>query len=134
MRDIKKIIVHCSDTYSGMDVGVKEIDKWHKQRGWSGIGYHYIIRRNGDIEKGRDVERVGAHVRGHNYDSIGVCWVGGRSDNNTPEDNRTEEQKKELKKLVSELKEKYKAKVFGHHDFDDKKACPCFNVKEEYYA
>lgn len=77
MRQIRTLIVHYSASPDHMDIGRKEINKWHLERGWSGIGYHYVIRRDGTIETGRPVEKVGAHARGRNADSIGICWVGG---------------------------------------------------------
>lgn len=83
MRFIDKIIVHCSASQDSLDIGAKEINEWHKQRGWSGIGYHYVIRRDGTIEVGRPVHKMGAHCKGQNRASIGVCWVG--IDNPTPE-------------------------------------------------
>ena len=77
MRDINQIIVHCSATPPSMIVGADDIRKWHKARGWSDIGYHYVIKRNGVTEKGRDITRVGAHAKGHNEDSLGVVLIGG---------------------------------------------------------
>ena len=70
------IVVHCSATPEHMDIGVKEISRWHKERGWAGCGYHYVINRDGLIELGRPLYRMGAHVRGHNANSIGICLVG----------------------------------------------------------
>jgi len=133
MRTIKLIVIHCADTYPGMDIGVREVDRWHRERGWSGIGYHYLIRRNGVIEKGRPETEIGAHVYGHNANSIGICYAGGKADNGKPADNRTPEQKAALIQLVAELRERYpEAKVRGHHDLDKGKKCPCFNVKKEF--
>src|SRR5690606_114532 len=76
-RFINLLVIHCAATTPLMDIGAKEIDVWHKQRGWSKIGYHFVIRRNGVIEKGRDISEVGAHVEGYNKNSIGICMVGG---------------------------------------------------------
>jgi len=116
-----------------MDIGAKEIDEWHKQRGWKGIGYHYVIRRSGLIEPGRPENEKGAHVAGFNAHSIGICWVGGKSDNNKPVDNRTESQKQMLTNLIYKLKLKYpNAKIAGHYQFNNNKACPCFNVQKEF--
>lgn len=116
-----------------MDIGRQEIDLWHRQRGWNGVGYHFIIRRNGSLEGGRNLEEAGAHCRGHNKDSIGICLVGGIQDGtkNKPVNNYTDEQWEALKKLVLELKEKYPgAKIVGHCDYEPKKTCPNFDVKE----
>ena len=79
MREINTFIIHCSDTYPDMDIGVEEIRRWHKERGWSDIGYHYVIRRNGKIEEGRNDGIVGAHAKGMNENSLGICMVGGKS-------------------------------------------------------
>lgn len=131
MRKIDKVIIHCSATKPSMDVGVKEIRGWHKSRGYNDIGYHYVIRRNGQIEKGRDESIAGAHCRGYNQSSIGVCYVGGiAEDEKTPEDNRTDAQKRALAQLVRTLKRKYpNASIHGHNEFANK-ACPSFNVKK----
>lgn len=126
MRAIDKIVIHCADTPSTMDIGVKEIRQWHvKERGWKDIGYHYVIRRNGTVEFGRDLEVVGAHVAGHNTHSIGICLVGGK-----PKANFTLEQWASLAKLVEGLKFTYKnAEVLGHCDLDKNKTCPQFDVR-----
>lgn len=132
MRKITEIIVHCSDTPEGRDDRAADIDRWHKQRGFDGIGYHYVIDLYGTIEAGRDIERVGAHAQGHNANSIGICYIGGADKNMKPKDTRTEAQKQSLRLLIKFLKLKYKdAKVFGHRDFAQK-ACPCFDAKKEY--
>lgn len=131
MRQINKIIIHCADTPPSMDIGTAEIRQWHtdpvpKGRGWKDIGYHYVIRRNGVIEKGRDDEDIGAHVTGHNTDSIGICMVGGK-----PMTNFTKAQWKTLEVLVTDLKVKYpKASVNGHNTFESKKTCPTFDVED----
>jgi len=133
MRKIDLIIIHCADTYPRMDIGVKEIDQWHKERGWKGVGYHYVIRRNGVIETGRPENEIGAHVTGHNRFSIGVCWVGGKGEDGLPQDNRTESQKQSLRSLIHGLHSKYPdAIIAGHSDFNNNKDCPCFNVQAEF--
>lgn len=132
MRDINLIVVHCSDSYDYMDVGVKDIRKWHIERGFADIGYHYVVRRDGSVEVGRDFEEVGAHAHGFNANSIGICWVGGLSDRNTPEDNRTPEQINSLHKMIESLKEIYPdSKVLGHCDLKGvTKTCPNFDTSE----
>lgn len=93
MRKINQIIVHCSATPEGKNFNANDIDRWHKERGFDCIGYHYVIDLDGTIEKGRPIEKVGAHVKGHNSNSIGVCYIGGlASDGKTPKDTRTVEQ------------------------------------------
>jgi len=136
MRKIDAIVVHCSATSPSMDVGVTLIRDWHvNERGWSDIGYHYVIRRDGTIEKGRPERRPGAHAKGFNHNSIGVCWVGGVSqDTKTAEDNRTAEQSASLFSLLQNLQERYEgAAVLGHRDIKGvKKACPSFDVRAWY--
>lgn len=132
MRKINEIIVHCSATKPKVDIGAAEIRQWHvKDNHWADIGYHYVIRLNGTIEKGRAEWRAGAHCIGHNAHSIGVCYVGGLDQNGKSADTRTPEQKKALLKLLRELKSRYHCDVHGHNEFA-KKDCPCFNAHEEY--
>ena len=132
-RKIKEIIVHCSATPEGKDYSVDTIRKWHLQRGFSDIGYHYIIYRDGSIHTGRNESVIGAHCKGHNSNSIGVCYIGGvAADGKTPKDTRTSEQRQSLLKLLKELKAKYpKASIHGHRDFANK-ACPSFDATKEY--
>lgn len=133
-RYVNEIIIHCSATPEGRDYTVEDIDKWHRAKGWAGIGYHYVIYRDGSIHKGRDEAKVGAHCLGHNLTSIGVCYIGGLSakDGKTAKDTRTKEQKTALTALLKELKTRYPtAKVYGHRDFATKD-CPCFDAKAEY--
>lgn len=132
-RNIKELIVHCSATPEGKDYSVDTIRQWHLQRGFSDIGYHYVIYRDGSIHTGRDESVIGAHCTGHNTNSIGVCYIGGcASDGKTPKDTRTTEQKQSLVKLLKELKTKYpQASIHGHRDFSSK-ACPSFDATKEY--
>lgn len=132
-RNIKELIVHCSATPEGKDFTVSQIREWHLQRGFSDIGYHYVIYRDGSIHIGRDESVIGAHCTGHNTNSIGVCYIGGcASDGKTPKDTRTTEQKQSLVKLLKELKTKYpQASIHGHRDFANK-ACPSFDATKEY--
>lgn len=132
-RYINEIIVHCSATTEGKDFTVSDIKKWHLARGFSDVGYHYIIYRDGSINKGRDESKIGAHCTGHNSNSIGVCYIGGcAADGKTPKDTRTEAQKNSLLKLLRELKNKYpKVSIHSHKDFANK-ACPSFNATKEY--
>ena len=132
-RTIKELIVHCSATPEGKDYSVDTIRQWHLQRGFSDIGYHYVIYRDGSVHIGRDESIIGAHCTGHNTNSIGVCYIGGcASDGKTPKDTRTTEQKQSLVKLLKELKTKYpQASIHGHRDFSSK-ACPSFDATKEY--
>lgn len=133
-REIKQIVIHCTATKEGYPFNAKDIDRWHKSKGWKGIGYNYVIKLNGDIELGRDVDEIPAHVEGHNSNSIGVVYVGGVDDYLRPKDTRTSAQKAALKYLVGELKKVYRsAEVLGHKDFPNvHKACPSFEVKKEF--
>lgn len=133
MRKIKEIIVHCSATAQGKDFGAKDIDLWHRAQGWDCIGYHYVVKLDGTIESGRPIEKVGAHCKGHNAYSIGVCYIGGvASDGKTPKDTRTLHQIAAMRSLLARLKKEYPtAKIYGHRDFAAK-ACPSFDAKTEY--
>lgn len=133
MRSIDKIIIHCSATAEGRDYTVEDIDKWHKAQGWQCIGYHYVIYRDGSIHKGREDTEIGAHCKGQNAHSIGICYIGGcASDNKTPKDTRTDAQKEALISLLETLLVKYPGSViYGHRDFAAK-ACPSFDAREEY--
>lgn len=132
-RTITEIIVHCSATPEGRDYTVDDIRSWHKDRGFTDVGYHYIIYRNGHIVNGRDVDLIGAHCTNHNSHSIGVCYVGGMDkQNNNPKDTRTNEQKASLMSLLMDLRKLYpNAKIRSHRDFANK-ACPSFDATTEY--
>jgi len=132
MRDINKIILHCTATPEGRDVSVDTIRQWHLDRGWSDIGYHYIIYLDGTIKEGRPVERQGAHVRGYNKNSIGIAYVGGCDANMSPKDTRTNAQKIAIWDLITELMNRHiDSTLHGHNEFSSK-ACPSFDVQKEY--
>ena len=126
------IVVHCSATPDTMDIGAETIRRWHKEKNFRDIGYQYVIRRDGTIEPGRDLDAVGAHVKGFNNVSVGICLIGGVTEDGKPVDNFTKAQLLSLKIIVSAMKFIYPyAVVQGHRDFPAaKKACPCFDVKE----
>lgn len=132
-RSINEIIIHCSATQEGKNFTTDDIKRWHKQRGYSDIGYHYVIYIDGTVHNGRDVDISGAHCVNHNSHSIGICYVGGcEKDGKTPKDTRTEAQKDSMLKLLLELRQLYpKAKIHGHRDFANK-ACPSFDATKEY--
>ena len=135
MRTITLIIIHCSAVKPDQMSSAAQIDTWHRQRGFHlGIGYHYVIRRNGEIEQGRPEYMVGAHCLNHNAHSIGVCYEGGLDIRGQPADTRTEAQKATMRRLLEELHERYpRAVIVGHHDLNPHKACPCIeNVAREY--
>lgn len=128
MRQITKIIIHCSATPEGADISASQIDKWHRRRGFKSIGYHFVIRLDGTIEPGRDISLIGAHCKGHNAASIGICYIGGVDKNGKPKDTRTPAQSEALRGLVGRLKESFpEATVHGHNEFSSK-ACPSFDV------
>ena len=131
MRVIDTVVVHCSYTKVGQDIGAEEIDLWHKDRGWRCIGYHYVIRRDGILEVGRPVEKIGAHALKHNIRSIGICLVGGMGEDGEPDCNFTSAQYETLAELVDELVVEFDIEaVLGHRDLPTtNKACPCFDVK-----
>ena len=134
MRQINKIIVHCSATREGQDIPVETIKKWHIEgRGWSDIGYHFYIDIHGKIQKGRDIAKIGAHCKGQNRNSIGLCYCGGvEADGKTPKDTRTDEQKDALLAVLRTLKAMYpEAIIHSHNDYANK-ACPSFDATSEY--
>ena len=135
MRVITLLIIHCSAVKPDQTSSAAQIDTWHRQRGWKfGIGYHYVVRRNGEIEHGRPEWMIGAHCLNHNAHSIGICYEGGLDARGQPADTRTAEQKASLRRLLEDLHRRYpRAIIVGHHDLDPKKACPCIpNVAREY--
>lgn len=146
MRKITELVLHCSATREGQHVTVADIDRWHRDRGFKKIGYHYVIYLDGSIHTGRDLEEVGAHVTGHNATTIGICYIGGLDAAGNPRDTRTPEQKAAIVYLLESLREKFPtARICGHRDFSpDKngngkiepkeyiKACPCFDATAEY--
>lgn len=126
------IILHCAYTPPDMDIGAAEIRKWHvKDNGWADIGYHYVIRRNGAVENGRPEGQMGAHTKGYNMRSLGICLVGGmREGDKAPDCNFTAAQWASLASLVTDLLTRHpEAKVAGHRDFDPGRACPTFDAK-----
>ena len=134
MRTITLIVVHCSAVRPDQTSSVAQIDTWHRRQGWKlGIGYHYVVRRDGQIEPGRPEWLVGAHCQNHNSHSIGVCYEGGLDIRGQPADTRTEAQKEALRRLLKELKERYpRAIIVGHRNLNPLKACPCFDAVKEY--
>lgn len=132
-RTINEIIIHCTATPEGRECSVEEIRQWHKARGFTDIGYHYVIHLDGRVENGRNVDIAGAHCTGHNTHSIGVVYVGGcAKDGKTPKDTRTQAQKSALANLLIDLRKLYpRATIHGHRDFANK-ACPSFDATKEY--
>jgi N-acetylmuramoyl-L-alanine amidase len=132
MRNIDKIIIHCSATKENNNVTASTIDQWHKDRGWIGIGYHYVVLLDGTIEYGRSIYETGAHVKNHNKGSIGICYIGGLGSSMEAKDTRTPEQKESLLLLLKTLKKMHPdATIHGHNEFSAK-SCPCFDAYNEY--
>ena len=125
------LVVHCSATKPSMDIGLREIKRWHvDDNGWRDVGYHYIIRRNGEVELGRSNRDTGAHAAGYNHKSISLCMVGGMAEDNSAENNFTAQQWTALLDLVKQIKVDYpEANVIGHNEISEKE-CPSFDVQK----
>ena len=137
MRTITLIVIHCSAVRPDQTSSAAQIDSWHrKDNHWKlGIGYHYVIRRDGTIEPGRPEWMVGAHCVNHNAHSIGVCYEGGLDIRGQPADTRTLAQKLAMLQLLEVLHRKYpKALIVGHRDLSHDRDCPCFDTVKEYAA
>lgn len=147
MRELDTIVIHCSATYPNQDYGVKEIREMHLKKGWSDIGYHFVVQQDGSTQVGRPIEKIGAHVRGNNSKTVGICYIGGLDDKGKAKDTRTDKQKESLLKTIKELIEIYPTitKVVGHRDYSPDlnkdgvvnsweriKECPCFDAIPEY--
>lgn len=138
------IVIHCSATPASRDIGAADIDTMHKGQGWQGIGYHFVIRRNGRVEVGEDLKKVGSHVQGFNSVSVGVCMVGGLGKDGKGENNFTPEQWDSLEDLILLLRKSYpEATIVGHRDMSPDlnkdgvvkqnewmKECPSFSVTD----
>ena len=128
-KNIRKIFIHCTATREGQDFDAATIKRWHLQKGWRDIGYHYVIRLDGTVERGRPENQIGSHVRGQNTGSIGVVYVGGVDKDMKPKDTRTEDQTTAMARLVGDLVKAYpNARVLGHRDAPAAKACPSFDA------
>lgn len=127
-----EIILHCAATKEGQEFTIKDIDSWHRKRGFKKVGYHFVIKLDGTIEIGRAENEIGAHCLKHNSKSIGICYIGGLDSEGKPKDTRTKEQKEAMYRLVGGLMLKYDLKpedIHTHSEFANK-ACPCFTREE----
>ena len=145
MRKIDMIVIHCSATRADVPLSPRQLDEMHRQRGFDGCGYHYYVRRDGEICTMRPVDRPGAHAKGYNQHSIGVCYEGGLDEQGRPADTRTELQKRSLRVLVRVLAMDFQTRrIVGHRDLSPDldgdgliepeewvKECPCFEVRKE---
>ena len=135
MRTINLIVVHCSATQGNRMLSPEALDLMHRRRGFNGTGYHYYIRKDGTVHLTRPVERIGAHVKGFNANSIGICYEGGQNEDGKPADTRTAAQRFALIDLLTILRHQYpEAQIAGHYQLSASihKACPCFDPKKEY--
>jgi len=130
LKAVTRIVIHCSATKEDQNFTVEDIRRWHRQRGWLDVGYHYVITRDGTIEDGRPSDAPGAHARGFNHNSIGICLIGGVDGSMKPEANYTHAQWESLEALVrDQLVLHPDATVLGHRDLPKvNKACPSFDV------
>lgn len=132
VRRIDELIVHCAATPEGKHFTVEDIRRWHKARGWSDIGYHYVVYLDGRVMLGRPIGQIGAHVAGHNTGTVGVCYVGGVSaDGSVAKDTRTAAQRASLLWLTENLVRIHRiTKITGHNEYAAK-ACPSFQVQRD---
>jgi len=145
MRQINLLVIHCSATKENQSFTVQALENPHRKRGFNGIGYHYYIRQSGEVIKTLPLNRIGAHAKGYNRYSIGICYEGGLDKDRKPKDTRTPEQRTALRRLVNELLARFPGcKVCGHRDlspdqnrsgkiepYEWTKQCPCFDVETE---
>ena len=135
MRIINLIVVHCSATREDCTLSPEDLDLIHRRRGFNGTGYHYYIRKDGSVHPARPLERVGAHAKGFNANSIGICYEGGLDEEGRPADTRTQAQRFALLDLLTILKHQYpEAQIAGHYQLSATihKACPCYDPRKEY--
>lgn len=146
IRPIRYIVLHCSATREGRSLTPAALERMHRDRGFSRTGYHYYIRRDGTVHATRPLNVAGAHAKGHNAYSIGICYEGGLDRQGNPKDTRTPRQRAQLHRLVSRLREFYPSlPVYGHRDLSPDrngdgtvdssewlKQCPCFDVAAEF--
>lgn len=129
-RPIKYFIIHCAFTTKDMDIGAADIDRWHRAKGWAGIGYNYFIKFDGTIESGRDLGRTGAHTLGYNHNSIGICLEGGKGPDGKAQDTLTVKQWEAVIRLYHEVVKVYPNIILAGHNQYNKKPCPSFDVRE----
>ena len=117
MRQINLLVIHCSATKENQPFALQALESSHRKRGFYGIGYHYYIRQSGEVINTRPLSRIGAHAKGYNRNSIGICYEGELDKDGNPKDTRTPEQRSALRKLVNELLIRFpNSKVCGHRD------------------
>ena len=133
-RPINEIIIHCTATPARMIVTMSKLEQWHKKRGFATIGYHYVIDQLGKINTCRPEQQQGAHCKGHNFNSIGIAYIGGIDDRTCqPADTRTTAQRKSLIQLIIDICQRHDILNICGHNYYANKTCPCFNAAHEYY-
>lgn len=127
---INEIIVHCSDTRIDQNFDISDIRSWHKQRGWSDVGYHYYIKLDGTVQYGRPIDVKGAHVKGRNYRSIGICFEGGKKEDGSMWERPNYNQVESFRKLKNSINNALgrELEVNGHRKYSSIKTCPNFDV------
>jgi len=133
VRPLDTIIIHCSATPEGRDVSADDIRSWHKARGWRDIGYHFVVNIDGFLQMGRPIEQIGAHAKGYNRKSIGICYIGGTDADLNAKDTLNEKQRETIQALIIDLKRSYPTitKLIGHNEVSAK-TCPNFVVNEKF--
>lgn len=133
-REIKELHIHTSATREGMDFNANDIDRWHKERGWNEIGYNYVIKLDGTIEVGRDINKIPASIKGHNKYAVAICYIGGLDKGGKPKDTRTIQQKASMSLLIERLRKRFPdAKLYGHCDLAARD-CPCIPTLHDEYG
>lgn len=129
MRFIDLVVVHCSATKEGKDFDVEDVRRWHKERGFTDVGYHAVIKLDGRVQNGRPLGEAGAHARGFNSRSLGICYIGGVGADGKAKDTRTDAQREALERTLREWRRWHpKARIRGHRDLGAPKDCPSFDV------
>ena len=138
MRPITKIILHCSASIQGVNLTGNDILRMHTNpvhlggRGWHNPGYHYVVRLDGKVEQILPIDRIANGVKGHNAESVHICYVGGLDKTGKPANTMTPAQRNAIRTLLAQLHDRYpKATLHGHREFAAK-ACPCFDVRTEF--
>ncbi len=123
------IVIHCSKTNPTENIGLRELDRKHRMKGFLRCGYHYVIKRDGTLQSGRDQDEPGAHCKGFNDRSIGICLIGGVDAEGNPEANYTEAQWDMLEMTLQGLLPAYPdVAVVGHNELHRDNTCPGFDV------
>lgn len=129
-EDIRYIVIHCSDSPNHLNFDISDVDSWHKEKGWSGCGYHYVITRDGKLQQGRKLNQTGAHAYGYNSKSIGICLMGGKDQDGNPNLDMTLVQDGVLMTLLEDLSNQFPNTSIIPHSEISPKTCPNFNLEK----